>query len=78
LELAEHLSKISAYASQMGKTIELSHGDMFKLLEKRASIGLGPEGRKKSSEKEAASKAGKELTDLKQIIKEEVKKVLSV
>lgn len=48
LELVEHLAKIQYYAENMGAPLKLVNQDIGKLLEKRASIGLGPQGRKKT------------------------------
>ncbi|MBU4484939.1 MAG: class II aldolase/adducin family protein [Syntrophaceae bacterium] len=77
LELVEHLAKIVVLTNQIGKPFEMNDGDIKKLLDKRASIGLGPEGRVNRSEKVKVEGSSSELDDLKKIIKEEVKKVLT-
>jgi L-fuculose-phosphate aldolase len=43
LELLEHLLKIEFYARAMGPMMEIPADDRSKLLEKRASLGLGPQ-----------------------------------
>jgi L-fuculose-phosphate aldolase len=43
MELLEHLLKIDYYAASMGTPMTLPAEDRRKLLEKRASIGLGPQ-----------------------------------
>lgn len=70
LELVEHLAKIDCYAKQMGKGFSLPENDLNKLLEKRASIGLGPKGRIPDRT------AKNEDNQLKNIIAEEIRKAL--
>lgn len=43
MELLEHLLRIEFYARSMGPMMEIPPGDRKKLLEKRASLGLGPQ-----------------------------------
>ena len=45
LELVEHLAQIEYYAHQMGEPLRLEPEQLDKLLQKRASIGLGPQNR---------------------------------
>lgn len=49
LELLEHLAKIEFYANAMGTPMVLSEDNTSALLEKRASIGLGPKPNKSNS-----------------------------
>lgn len=65
LELVEHVAKIQFYAHQMGTPLTLAPENLNKLLEKRASIGLGP----KKSEKN-------NLDLIKKLITEEIKDLL--
>ena len=44
IELLEHLLKIDYYAKSMGTVMSIPGEDRQKLLEKRASLGLGPKG----------------------------------
>lgn len=80
LELAEHLAKIQYYAESMGSALTLSNKDIDKLLEKRASIGLGPKGRKKAentislvAEKDPEPKK-QSIDIIKNLIAEEIRK----
>ncbi len=74
LELLEHLLKIDHYAqtSNMGTPFQLPPQDKQKLLEKRASIGLGPKGLSPTPTQPSTV----ESDTLKKIIAEELKKVL--
>ncbi len=74
LELLEHLLKIEYYASSMGGVMTLPPEDKRKLLEKRASIGLGPKGGYSPVSKQPQ---GNQQEILKKLIAEELKKVLS-
>jgi len=81
IELVEHLAKIEFYAKQMGTPMQLREQDVQKLLDKRKSIGLGPQARAISQIGECPPKLyAKEdsiKTDaLKDLIAEEIKKIL--
>ncbi len=73
MELLEHLLKIDYYARSMGRVMTLPAGDRQKLLEKRASIGLGPKG---VSVPSVPVKQVDQKDVLKDLIAEEIKKVL--
>ncbi|MCP5103885.1 MAG: class II aldolase/adducin family protein [bacterium] len=73
MELLEHLLKIDYYAKSMGQVMTLPAGDKRKLLEKRASIGLGPKG---ASAPAVSPKQVDQKDLLKDLISEEIKKVL--
>ena len=73
MELLEHLLKIDYYAKSMGTVMTLPFEDKQKLLEKRASIGLGPKG---VSVPPAPVKPVDQKDVLKDLIAEEIKKVL--
>lgn len=68
LELVEHVAKIQFYAQQMGTSLTLSPKNLNALLEKRASIGLGP--------KKNANKIINNLDMIKKLIAEEIKELL--
>jgi L-fuculose-phosphate aldolase len=72
-ELLEHLLKIDYYASSMGEVMSIPEEDKKQLLKKRTQIGLGP---KKIEPKltQDKQKNGDDL--LKDLITEEIKKVL--
>lgn len=70
LELVEHLAKIDLLAKQMGEPMKLANENMSKLLQKRASIGLGP---KKAS---PAASPAKIDNSLRSIIADEINKIL--
>lgn len=79
MELLEHLLKIDYYAKSMGTVMSLPLEDKQKLLEKRASIGLGTKTVKfPATSKESDSQPQIQVqTDLiKDLIAEELKKVL--
>ena len=70
LELLEHLCKIDYYAMSMGTPMTLNENDLQSLLTKRAQLGLGPQ--KKTEQSSSPSDQ-----DLKALIAEEIKKILS-
>ncbi|MGD2084707.1 MAG: class II aldolase/adducin family protein [Candidatus Aminicenantes bacterium] len=79
MELLEHLLKIDYYAKSMGTVMTLPSEDKQKLLEKRASIGLGPKtvnftATSKESDSQPQIKTQTDL--IKNLISEELKKVL--
>lgn len=77
LELVEHLAKIDYYAANLGQSMELSAEDLAKLLEKRASIGLGPKKSGISAEPVIEKKpAASQLDSIKKIIADEIERVL--
>lgn len=71
MELLEHLLKIDYYTRAMGTVTPLPEGDKQKLLEKRASIGLGPE-----KVPPAPVPTGDQNALIKQLIAEELKNIL--
>jgi L-fuculose-phosphate aldolase len=75
LELVEHLAVIQTHASRMGRPFALARGDLEKLLEKRAALGLGPKAHA-GSEPPAAGSAARSVDEIRDIIAEEVRKVL--
>jgi L-fuculose-phosphate aldolase len=80
MELLEHLVKIDYYAKSMGTTMTIPRDDKQKLLEKRASIGLGPKAVKlpsPSKESDHPPQAQTQADMIKNLIAEELKKVLS-
>jgi L-fuculose-phosphate aldolase len=78
MELLEHLLKIDYYAKSMGTVIALPGEDKQKLLEKRASVGLGPKTVTFPSTAKESNSPPQTQTDLiKDLIAEELKKVLS-
>jgi L-fuculose-phosphate aldolase len=81
MELLEHLLKIDYYAKSMGTAMTIPPGDKQKLLEKRASIGLGPKTVNFPSQPISSTQAQKKSTEvrtdlIKDLIAEELKKVL--
>lgn len=77
MELLEHLLKIDYYAKSMGNIVSIPEEDKQKLLEKRASIGLGPENVIHPTllkEKDDQTQTQNDL--IKDLIAEEIKKVL--
>ena len=77
LELVEHLAKIDYYAMSMGKPLELNAEDLTKLLEKRASIGLGPKKSKSLFSSVVEKKSSDSQAELiKKIIAAEIAKVV--
>jgi L-fuculose-phosphate aldolase len=73
MELLEHLLKIDYYAKSMGTVMTLPEEDKRKLLEKRASIGLGPKG---VGVPVSVKKQDDQKDLLKDLIAQEIKKVL--
>lgn len=73
MELLEHLLKIDYYARSMGNVMSIPEEDKKKLLEKRASIGLGPKKVDFPSQSQAPDNQKNLLKDL---IAQEIKKVL--
>jgi L-fuculose-phosphate aldolase len=65
IELVEHVAKIQFYAAQMGTSLTLSAENLNKLLEKRASIGLGSQKSIKNN-----------LDMIKKLIAKEIKEYL--
>lgn len=77
LELVEHLAKIDYYAASLGQSMELSAENLTKLLEKRASIGLGPKKPKLPSQPAVEKKSPDSQLDLiKKLIADEIKKAI--
>ena len=81
MELLEHLLKIDYYAKSMGTVMTLPGEDKQKLLEKRASIGLGPKPVNSPSEPVFSTQVQKKQTGvqtdlIKDLIAEELKKIL--
>ncbi len=74
MELLEHLLKIDYYARSMGNVMSIPHEDKQKLLERRASIGLGPKGVNVPTSAPKNQNNQKDL--LKDLIAQEIKKVL--
>jgi L-fuculose-phosphate aldolase len=78
MELLEHLLKIDYYAKSMGTMMTLPPEDKQKLLEKRAAVGLGPKTVTFPSTAKESNSPPQTQTDLiKDLIAEELKKVLS-
>lgn len=79
IELLEHIAQIDYYSKTMGYPMTLSDSDMTKLLEKRKSINLGPEARLglTNTKSETVSNPVKESDPLRDMIKLELKKLLS-
>lgn len=87
MELLEHLLKINHYAISMGTPMTLPPEDKNKLLEKRASIGLGPKAVNYPTETPPASPPnepqqapptpGGQQEVIKNLIAQELKKILS-
>jgi L-fuculose-phosphate aldolase len=82
MELLEHLLKINSYASAMGTVKPIPAEDRRKLLEKRASIGLGPkpvnppEDLEPAPAPETVKKPIIQTDALKELIAAEIKKAL--
>jgi len=78
IELLEHLLKIDYYAKSMGTVMDIPAEDRQKLLDKRASLGLGPKEVKTSSvqppQPGQPAQSQKEL--IKDLIAQELKKVI--
>jgi len=85
LELVEHLAKIDYYTSVMENStacssMTLSEENLQKLLDKRKSIGLGPQARlfNQTSEQQFSQTPAKpQLGGLRDIIAEEIRNVLN-
>lgn len=79
VELLEHVCKIDFYAQQMGDSFRLSDKDLKSLLDKRASLGLGPKNSTVISKTDVKmsppTKAPPEV-DLHALIAEEIKKAI--
>ncbi len=73
MELLEHLLKIDYYARTFGNPMTLPAQDKQKLLEKRASIGLGPKPVNMPTA-DAPQPASNDV--IKDLIAQELKKVL--
>ena len=69
LELVEHMAKIEAYGKMFGNTRVLSSDEKQQLLDKRASIGLGPK-------RQIPSPAEPQMDQIKEMIAQELKKIL--
>jgi L-fuculose-phosphate aldolase len=81
MELLEHLLKIDYYAKSMGTAMTLPLEDKQKLLEKRASVGLGPKPVNFPSETVSSKQVQQKQTEfqadlVKNLIAEELKKIL--
>ncbi len=88
IELAEHIAKIYSYLQTQGagSALQLSAQDMNTLLQKRVSLGLGPQGPQRprgvqtTPHYETLAGARSENSNneqLKQLISEELRKILS-
>jgi L-fuculose-phosphate aldolase len=80
IELLEHLLRIDHYAKAMGPMLNLPAADKDKLLEKRASLGLGP--KKAATAIPQSDKGGPQVPSqanklIKNLIFEELKKILA-
>jgi L-fuculose-phosphate aldolase len=73
LELVEHVVRVQHLAAQMGKPFTLAPGDLAKLLEKRASIGLGP---RKTKAGASSPGQGPDIDCIRDAIVDEIRKVL--
>ncbi|MCP5049078.1 MAG: class II aldolase/adducin family protein, partial [bacterium] len=89
MELLEHLLKVDYYAQSMGTLMTIPSEDKQKLLDKRASIGLGPQKVNLPSPSPSPSESNPEAPTppqpeepqtqkdlIKNLIAEELKKVL--
>lgn len=78
IELVEHVAKIQYYANTMGEPMQLAPENLTKLLEKRAAIGLGPKLQKNNATACHNQNFNQDshLSVIKQLITEEIKKVL--
>jgi len=74
LELVEHVSKVDFYSHQMGTPMILSDENVQKLVDKRNSIGLGPQARGIKSQKTIIK--NENTSNIEILIAEEIKKVL--
>lgn len=81
IELLEHMAVVDYYVKYMGgRPLTLSDSDMTKLLQKRKSIGLGPEARLGITNEKIETiitNPVKESDPLREMIKLELKKLLS-
>ena len=75
LELAEHLAAVDYYARSLGKPMTLSSENLGRLLEKRASIGLGPK-KAPASPGVQASNPAVSGDPLQELIGREIRKIL--
>jgi L-fuculose-phosphate aldolase len=75
LELVEHVARVQYYAARMGKPFALAQGDVAALLEKRASIGLGPKAKREKTAPPGERK-NPSIEAVRDIIAEEIRKVL--
>ena len=77
LELVEHVAKIQFYAQSSGKIFEIPRADLEKLLEKRASLGLGPKIKKMGDEnKQISGEVQVTIDMIREIIVEEISKFI--
>ncbi len=81
MELLEHLLKVDYYAQSMGTVMTIPSEDKQKLLDKRASIGLGPQNVNPPSPTPSPSEPNPEEPQtqkdlIRNLIAEELKKVL--
>jgi len=77
MELLEHLLKIDYYSKAMGTVMILPGEDKKKLLDKRASIGLGPKPVNLPSPSPGQDSQGQDQNSvIKDLIAQEIKKVL--
>jgi L-fuculose-phosphate aldolase len=77
MELLEHLLKIEFYARSMGPMMEIPQEDRRKLLEKRATLGLGPQISAPISAPLTEPATAPTQDDLiRSLISEELKKIL--
>jgi L-fuculose-phosphate aldolase len=80
IELLEHLLRIDHYARVIGPVQALPAADRDKLLEKRASLGLGP-GNAANAIRQADKRISRDPAQanelLKNLIAEEIKKILA-
>ncbi len=76
IELLEHLCKIESYAKDMGTLQAISASDRQKLLEKRATLGLGPQVRLKNASPPQKTVAPLIDNTLHKLIAEEIRKIL--
>lgn len=76
LELVEHLCKIDSYARSLGTPMELPADDRRALMQKRASIGLGPQNRDTRRADSSIPTNDSSSNELKELIANEIRKAL--